>query len=232
MKLANKYLITLGAISATAAGAIGYGAYSAVKFNEKFQGVGWYVGTTRYDTKAEAVSQFKISLSSNKEYYKLNFGFVSKPRTGIIGVSTPGSTTGEVLTLTFDNAATNNLKILSTSDIGVEIKKLKKGNKTNKEIIEELLKNSLAKHMEYHLEQSDLGFSKVVLTFGGSDIIVDSSWEIKSNKLETSKFNGIDKGLVLVWMESILSPSVSSTIPMNEGDVRGPIKKGELIHAV
>ena len=72
MKLASKYLIALGGISTVAAGAIGYGTYSAVKFNEKFQGNGWYYDGVKFDTKDEAIKEFKKEIEESGIDYILS----------------------------------------------------------------------------------------------------------------------------------------------------------------
>ena len=249
MKLATKYLITLGGISATAAGAIGYGAYSAVKFDEKFQGVGWYYNGHKYTTKLQATIAFKEEVrKGHSKYYDINFSLISKPKIGggtgtssNIGGTSHGTTIGSTpttggftTTIEFDKP-NNKLKISQDSSVGQKIKSSSLSDK--EKIIKDELIGDFGKMFELHYEKSATSSDKYFLVisyklpeeFGKTEWIMKSKLSFDLGFVKQFSIKEILNAIPPKGIHNVQITEVDTTI----GDVKEPeIGKGKDIEYI
>ena len=189
MKLRSKYRIVLGTVAAGTTAAAGYGIYSTLKFNDEFQGKGWYVGDEKYETEYEAKTSIKNEIiAAHPKYRIVTMNFKAFAVKG---------NNGKLHELDF---ASVSFRILADSDAGKRITELMKHNNpttldktialfgTDAQAVYKTADPSkisqlpAVKAFSARYENNNSNKSHVILTFNGSKIFKNNVWEFKSNQ--------------------------------------------------
>ena len=219
MKLRGKYRIALGVVTAGVIGATSYGVYSTLKFDEEFQGKGWYYKGHKFESKHDAqIAAKNIIISNNKEYYEVKM-------TLTMAIEVLNGNNREFWKPKFVFGDNNPLKILKKSEAGKRIAasvatttKQKVGVLFDPTIVENLSKgiskaNNLSKMFTLRYEDKSVTMSKLVLSFEGSNIFKTNkaiAVSAKVFKIGISQIN-LNKEIFKPWT-SFVTPATSYNV--------------------